>query len=157
MNMAKKAKAPKAKAKKAGKGRAAKGLTQDVERASAIVAHVLSHFGGGYEAQRQTENPTAPPTSLEIYKRPSDLRNFHSALLESTLRNLEKLDWETNTGLRNQIISAAFAHGVLARKKVVSDGTITLKLVQILTTLETIQQQMCSGPGGLGGGPVCDF
>lgn len=160
--MAKKAKAKKAKTRKRATGRTTgaerrRQFRSPEDRAGGIVGHVLVHFGAGYGAQRQTENATAPPANLQIFGRTSDSLHFHAALMESTLRNLAKIDWETNQGQRDAICAAAFAHGVLARQTVVADGTPTLSLVQILTTLKTIQGIHCPGPGGAGGGPVCDF
>jgi hypothetical protein len=156
MSMAKKAKKS-AKKAKASRGNS-RGVVSDVERAAAIVAHVLTHFGGGYAAQRQTETPGAQPANLQIYQKPSDLKIFHSALLESTVRNLAKIDFDINQAQRDQICQAAFQHGVLARQMVVAQATVTLTIVQILTTLKSVQQALlCGGPGGAGGGPVCDF
>lgn len=129
----------------------------DAIKAASIVAHVLSHFGGGYCAQRQVENPAAGPVNAQIYRNPSDLSGFHFLLYESTLRNLGKLNWDTNQPVRDKVSQAAFAHGVAARKQVVADGTPTLSLTQILMTLRAIQASICPGAGGAGGGDVCDF
>jgi hypothetical protein len=155
MSMAKKAK--KSAKKKTSGSRKRKGVSSNLERAAAIVGHVLTHFGGGYSAQRQTETPGAAPVNLQIYQKPSDLKIFHSALLESTVRNFATFDWDANQPLRDQICNAAFEHGVRARQMVVAQGTTTLTAVQILTTLKAVQQAFCAGPGGAGGGPVCDF
>ena len=125
------------------------------EKAAAIVGHILVHFGAGYGAQRQTETPAAPPANLQIFQKPSDLATFHFMLLESTVRNFAALNWATNTPLRDQVTKAAFKHGALARQKVVADGTVTLTIDQIISTLRSVQASDC--PGGAGGGPICDF
>lgn len=156
------------KAKKAGKGTLLKKrppldvfaypvipLLSDEQKAARIVGHVLVHFGAGYGAQRQTETPAAPPANLPIFQKPSDLATFHFMLLESTVRNFAALNWESNAPLRDQVTRAAFKHGMQARQKVVADGTGTLKIDQIITTLRAVQASDC--PPGTGGGPICDF
>jgi hypothetical protein len=154
--MAKKArKAKKAKKAKSGSGRAASSVMGNELKATAIVAEVMANFGGGYEAERQNETPSTPTTSAPIFKNPSVAKTFHFALLESTLRNLDIIDWEINPGVRAQVSSAAFKHGRLARKRVVSDGTGALTTAQIFQTLQQIKATEC--PGGVGGGLVCDF
>jgi hypothetical protein len=131
----------------------AKGSPARIEKAAAIVAHVLVHFGAGYAAQRQTENPNAVPPNQAIFTAPSDSAKFHHKLLKSTFDNLDDLPFSTNQGLRDQICSVAFQHGMLARQQAVSDGTGTLGIQQILDTLEKVKQ-LC--PPGAGGGRVCN-
>jgi hypothetical protein len=154
--MAKKAKkAKKAKTAKRGSSPAASRIVAKELQAAAIVAEVMVNFGGGYEAERQNETPSTPTTSAPIFKNPSVAKTFHFALLESTLRNLDTIDWEINPGVRAQVSSSAFKHGRLARKRVVSDGTGTLTTAQVFQTLQQIKATEC--PGGVGGGLVCDF
>jgi hypothetical protein len=148
------------KAKKSGAKKLPKAKIQMSTRelkAAAIVGQVLVHFGAGYGAQRESENPTAPLPNSPIFTKPTDLARFHHKLLESTFRNLSIINWGTNTPLRDQITKAAFHHGVLARQRVVADGTTTLSYMQIIETLKTVQANFCPGSGGAGGGPVCDF
>ena len=155
--MAKKPK--KASKKKASKKKASKkvslanGSPARIEKAAAIVAHVLVHFGAGYGAQRQTENPGTPPLNQDIFTTPSDASKFHHKLLKSTFDSLDQLPFSTNQGLRNQICSVAFQHGMLARQLAVQDGTPTVDIRQILQTLTQVKQQ-CP-PVGAGGGRVC--
>jgi hypothetical protein len=127
------------------------------QKAAAIVSHVLVHFGAGYGAQRQTENPSATPTNAQIFRQPSDLSSFHFMLLESTLRNFSNMNWDTNTPLRAQVTLTAYEHGKLARQKVVADGSSTLSITQILDTLATVKATHCPTPAGAGGGRICDF
>jgi hypothetical protein len=149
--MAKKAK----KAKSGSTRRAASSIATNELRAASIVAEVMANFGGGYEAERQSETPSTPTISAPIFKNPSVAKTFHFALFESTLRNLDSIDWEINPGVRAQVSSSAFKHGRLARKRVVGDGTGTLTTAQIFQTLQQIKATEC--PGGVGGGLVCDF
>src|SRR6516225_9256273 len=100
-------------------------------KAAAIVGQVLVHFGAGYGAQCQSVNPTAPPSNTPIFTAPIDLATFHHNLLKSTIKNLSKIQWDTNVPLRDQINKAAFHHGVLARQRVVTDATKTLNYGQI--------------------------
>ena len=126
------------------------------EQVSSIVAQVLVHFGAGYMAERQTEAGAAnPPANMQIFQKLSDFNGFHFLLTESTARRFAELNWATNQPLRDQVFDAAFEHGARCRRAVVADGTVTLKLKQILIELEWIQANMC--PGGPGGGPICDF
>jgi hypothetical protein len=131
----------------------AKGSPARIEKAAAIVAQVLVHFGAGYGAQRQTENPGGAPPNQAIFATPADSAKFHHKLLKSTFDSLDILPFSTNQGLRDQICSVAFQHGMLARQRVVTDGTPALVIQQILDTLETVKA-LCP-PGGAGGGRVC--
>ena len=152
--------------KKTAKAKTAKPLpvlaiatTVDVTKASAIVGQVLTHFGAGYGAQRQTEATAgAPPKAQQIFAMPIDLSGFHFLLLDSVLRNMHKLNWDIDQPTRDTVCKAAFEHGVLARTQVVADndGTDRLLLLQILLTLKVIQKTICSAKGA-GGGIVCDF
>lgn len=131
----------------------------DMGKASAIVAQVLTHFGAGYGAQRQTEpGQAAAPAAQQIFAAPIDLAAFHFLLLDSVVRNFQSLLWDINQPGRDLICKAAFQHGVLARQQVVADadGTDRLVLLQILATLKTIQKTICNAKGA-GGGMVCDF
>jgi hypothetical protein len=157
--MAKKAKkakkAPKPKTPARAAGRTAASITPNEFKASAIVGEVMSNFGGGYEAERQNETAGTATMPAPIYKNAAVAKQFHFALFESTLRNLNRIDWDINPGLRAQVSSAAFKHGRLARQRVVADGTGTLTTVQLFETLQTIKTTDC--PGVVGGGLVCDF
>jgi hypothetical protein len=151
--------AKKRKQRRRRRGQPVKQVNQlgTIERASAIVAHVLVHFGAGYGGQRHTEDPVKPPPNLEIFKMPADSSGFHHLLLESTLRNFDNIPFN-NKAVRDQICFAAFEHGVSARKLAVEEKTPTINLRQILETLEDIKQRFCPGPsGGAGGGQVCDI
>lgn len=153
MAKAKKKKTP-SKAKKPARATAPATLTNE-QKAASIVAHVLAHFGAGYAVQRQTEAGSAvPPVNQPIFDKPIDLATFHFMLLDSTIRNFGALNWDNNAPVRDQVTTAAFNHGALARQRVVADGTGTLSILQILSTLVTVQ---ASCPGGAGGGAVCDF
>jgi hypothetical protein len=126
----------------------------NIEReAAAIVAQVLVHFGAGYGAERQHENG-GTPSNDDVFKTPSVLKGFHALLLNSTIDNFMDVHWEVES-IRKQILNAAFAHGVFARKRVVEDDTDGLSLQQILDTLVDVQDEFCS-PGS-GGGAVCSF
>jgi hypothetical protein len=127
------------------------------QRASAIVGHVMVHFGAGYGAQRQSETPNTAPANAQIFQNPSDARSFHLLLLDSVIRNFNTINWDLNPGTRNNVLRAAFDHGVLARQRVVQDGTTTLTFAQIMSTLRQIQTSHCPNPGAAGGGDVCDF
>jgi hypothetical protein len=124
--------------------------------AGAIVAQVLTHFGAGYGSQRLSENPSGPLPDFQIFCAPQDIKVFYKLLLKSTLKHLATLNWDTDQPMRDAVCSAAFQHGVLARKTVVAEGAPCLTLEIILDTLETIHATVCPGTGA-GGGLVCDF
>jgi hypothetical protein len=152
--MAKKPKkASKKKTSKKKKVSLATGSPARIEKAAAIVAHVLTHFGAGYGAQRQTETPGAAPANLAIYTSPADSKKFHHKLLKSTFDSLADLPFSKVQGLRDTICSAAFTHGIEARLLAVKEGTPTVDIRQILQTLEAVKK-LCP-PGG-GGGRVCN-
>ena len=121
-----------------------------------IVAQIITHFGAGYGAQRQSEGATTPANG-QIYQKPSDLGKFHRRLAESVNRNFNIIKWNTDPGGRSQISKAAFDHGVLARKAVVAAGGTTVTYAQIIKTLRDIQRAQCPGTTKSGGGPACDF
>jgi hypothetical protein len=123
------------------------------QQAQAIVAQLLAHFGAGYSAERQNETPGGIPTNANIFLKPSVFAGFHAYLLNSTVTNFLDINWD-NPAVRAQTLLAAFEHGVLARKQVVSDGTGALTLAQIFVTLEVAKVNFC--PSGGGGGGACD-
>jgi hypothetical protein len=123
------------------------------KEAQAIVAQILSHFGAGYSAERQNETPGGTPTNANIFLKPSVFAGFHAYLLNSTVTNFMDTGWD-NPAIRAQTLLAAFEHGVLARKQVVSEGTAALTLAQIFVTLEIAKVKFC--PSGSGGGGACD-
>jgi hypothetical protein len=133
-----------------------KDLLKQARQAGAIVAQVLVHFGAGYGAQRLAENPTGPLPNFQIFCEPKELRLFFNLLLSSTLRNLHKLNWETDQPLRDAVCSAAFKHGVAARKEAAAGGgCLTFDIIE--ETLRDIQAAECPAPTGAGGGLVCEF
>ena len=123
------------------------------KEAQAIVAQILAHFGGGYAAERQRESPGGTPTNADIFNSPSVCGAFYAYLFNSTVTNFMDIHWDIPS-VRNQTLLAAFEHGVLARKTVVSEGTGALTLAQIFVTLEVIKPLFC--PSGSGGGGACD-
>ena len=144
---AKSAKKPKRPGKSSGEGAA---LLSKQLKAASIVADVLAHFGGGYEAERQSESPGTPIEAAPIYKNAGVAQTFHFSLLASTLRNFESIRWDQPLGDRDTVCAAAFKHGRLARKAAKAPLTTAV----IFKTLEEVKKDC---PGGPGGGRVCDF
>lgn len=126
-----------------------------VKVAAAIVGQVLVHFGAGYGSQQLAEDTTKPLPDFQIFATPQDIASFTELLLTSVLKHTATLNWTTDGPGRDRVCSAAFNHGVLARKEVVANGDAALTFPVILSTLRTIQGLMC--PLGAGGGSVCDF
>ena len=151
----KKATKGKGSKKKASKKKVplSKGSPARIEKAAAIVAHVLVHFGAGYGAQRQTENPGTAPPNQSIFTTTSDSAKFHHKLLKSTFDSLDDLPFSKVQGLRDQICSAAFQHGIEARQQAVAAGTPTINIKQILVTLANVKR-LC--PPATGAGRVCN-
>ncbi len=153
--MAKKAK----KAKKAQKARTAKVVVtaSHLKDAGAIVAEVVVHFGAGYATQRGTEGGPMVNTD-PIFGRHADFLTFQRFLVGCTSHNLARgrvtaRAWRrANSPTRAQVTLTAFAHGVLARKTVVADGTGTLTSAQTMSSLQLIK---ATCPGGIGGGDIC--
>lgn len=123
----------------------------NLRKAAAIVAQVLVHFGAGFAIQRETANASAANDS-QIFATPADLAAFHDLLLTSVVKHLSTLNWDTDGPGRDAVCLAAFKHGDLAGQ---TSPTAPLTFTVILTTLRTIQEEVC--PPGAGGGPVCDF
>ncbi len=156
--MAKKAKAKKAKKATKKKTKTAKKPKRtQADQAWAIVSQVVAHFGAGYWVQRESENPGSTVVNPQIFETPGDIAQFSFLLHKSTKKNFSKLNWANDQPTRDAVCAAAFAHGKLARQKVVADGGTMVNLAQILETLKTIQKSMCPSPRGAGGGLVCDF
>jgi hypothetical protein len=119
----------------------------DLRKAAAIVGQVVAHFGAGAGSERQR---TSPGATGQLFAAPSDLAAFHDLLLNSVLKHMATLNWDTDQPGRDFICNNAFAHGVLAYQT--AAGPLTFMV--ILDTLRVIQQNC---PPGAGGGKACDF
>jgi hypothetical protein len=131
--------------------------TTHLKDAGAIVAEVVVHFGAGYAMQRGTEG-TAMINTDPIFGKHADFVTFQRWLLGCTSRNLARhslsvVAWRRqNSPTRAQVTLTAFAHGMLARKTVVAEGTGTLTNAQVMATLQAIK---ATCPAGGGGGDIC--
>ncbi len=126
---------------------AAKAELANYKKASAIVGQVLAHFGAGVVAEREK---TSPGSTAQIFAAPSDLASFHGLLVQSVLKHMATLNWDTDQPGRDFVCTNAHKHGVLAYQTSPAPLTFTV----ILDTLREIQK-FC--PPGAGGGKVCDF
>jgi hypothetical protein len=126
--------------------------------AGAIVAEVMGHFGAGYATERASEGK--PATSIDpIFGVHADFLAFHRELLGCTSRNIARRtlsvrEWRKDkSAVRSQVTLTAFAHGVLARKAVTAEATLTVTESQVMKTLEAVK---VTCPAGFGGASVCN-